>query len=252
MVELAPKIKQPEEKIATTADASSKEVVDVKIYDKTTPLTPEQQQLVEQGYDQVKIIALRMFNRMRNEHTNFTLDDFIGWGDGGLVEAAQRFNTSMGSKFGAYAEILIRGRILDNLRKTYPVDAIFVSMNDVANDEGFQDTNSLLDFLIQIQNPYSPGDNEEEKEKTKIELLNKFLTQLNLDERERQIMDDYFSKGLTMKEIGEKLNLSESLCIQIKNTVIRGLRELFKQEGYRIIHTNQRSSYNKSQKQKIQ
>ncbi len=85
--------------------------------DKTAPLTPEQSKLIEGGYEQVKIVASRMFHTRKNDCTTFQFDDFISWGTEGLIEAAKKFDPSKGSQFPTYAKHCIRGRILDGLRE---------------------------------------------------------------------------------------------------------------------------------------
>ncbi len=248
MGELAPKSKQQEERIATTVDASLKEVVGVgaKTYDKTTPLTPEQQQLVGQGYEQVKNIASMMFHMTKREILQ--LDDFISWGTEGLVEAAKKFDSSKSDDFLGYSRDYIRRRILDNINNSnehisrghfeflkyrgravesatrelgrnpteeeiaeemgltpkqyskksirYPITTSMISLSSHEDhDSDAMTGDHFLDTLLQKANPYSPGYSEVEAEEDKIELLNKFLTQLKLTEREHQIIDMYFLKG---------------------------------------------------------
>ena len=102
MNESAPKIEQSQLTPRTT-------------YDKSAPLTEEQQKLAEGGYQQVKDIAFRMFNQGENQ--TFQLGDFIVWGTDGLLEAARKFDASKNSHFSVYAAGIIRGRILDNIQR---------------------------------------------------------------------------------------------------------------------------------------
>ena len=53
---------------------------------------------------------------MKNDHTKFQANDFIGWGTEGLIEAAKKFDSSKGVQFNIFADRIIRGRILDGLR----------------------------------------------------------------------------------------------------------------------------------------
>lgn len=273
MEEFAPNIKQ------------QKRVTEVKAYDKTTPLNEVQKKLVEQGYKQVKTIAGTMFYNIKNENTNFQLDDFVSWGAEGLVEAAQKFNSSLGFKFDTYAGHIIRGRILDNLRdqsivsrhhlkflkdrekateslhkelkrkpteeeiagkigltlekyfeklKRYSIGAGVMSLTDATNDNSSPETDYLLDKISQEINPYGSEDNKE----FTIDLLKRFLDQLNLNEKERQIINMYFIEELTEKEIGEKLGVTESRISQIKSEVIKKLKKLFEKQGYKGAHAN--------------
>jgi len=65
-------------------------------------------------YDQVKRIASQMIRKLP---TNIDLDDLIGWGTLGLMDALERYSPAHGTPFHAYAEIRIRGSMVDGLRQ---------------------------------------------------------------------------------------------------------------------------------------
>jgi len=69
--------------------------------------------------------------------------------------------------------------------------------------------------------------------------------------------NDFFSSSgytmpedLTLKEIGERLGLTEPRISQIKSGIIKRLRKLFEQEGYKISRDNS-GHKNKSQNQEL-
>ena len=56
---------------------------------------------------------------VENVTIHVEIDDLIGWGHMGLVEAAERYDATRGVRFRTYAHHRIRGAMLDGLRKEY-------------------------------------------------------------------------------------------------------------------------------------
>jgi RNA polymerase sigma factor for flagellar operon FliA len=69
----------------------------------------------------VRIIATRVCARLPR---NYDLDDLIGAGVLGLLDAGKQFDADRGIPFERYAEIRIRGAILDELRATDPTSRL--------------------------------------------------------------------------------------------------------------------------------
>ena len=97
--------------------------------------------------------------------------------------------------------------------------ASIVSLTDHVSDE--TDSRSLrkIDMLNDAKTP-APESNLQME--TIMETLNE-----KLDERERQIFIRYYWNGETMKEIGERLELSESRVCQLHSRTVLKLRQLF-------------------------
>ncbi len=72
-----------------------------------------QRQLIEQYSEYVVRIAKQV---KRTLSPNIETDDLIGYGMTGLIEAAERFNPSMGANFSTFSYYRIRGAIYDGLR----------------------------------------------------------------------------------------------------------------------------------------
>jgi len=80
------------------------------------------QQYLEQQREQqilshlplVKYLAMRILNRLPS---HVELDDLINYGIIGLMDAVDKFDQSRGVKFKTYAELRVRGAILDGLRE---------------------------------------------------------------------------------------------------------------------------------------
>ncbi|MFP4499699.1 MAG: FliA/WhiG family RNA polymerase sigma factor [Candidatus Hydrogenedentota bacterium] len=71
------------------------------------------EQLILQHMRVVKFIAGRMAIHVPN---NVELDDLIGWGVMGLLDAVDKYDHTQDIKFSTYASIRIRGAIIDQIR----------------------------------------------------------------------------------------------------------------------------------------
>lgn len=78
----------------------------------TVALDPAQ--LIEDGQGLVRSIALKVF---RGLPVPTDLDDLIAYGQLGLVEAAQSFDPTTGTKFTTFAYYRVRGAIYDGVSK---------------------------------------------------------------------------------------------------------------------------------------
>src|SRR5271163_4087226 len=72
-----------------------------------------QKQLVEQYSEYVVRIAKQV---KRTLSPNIETDDLIGYGMTGLIEAAERFDPTLGANFSTFSYYRIRGAIYDGLR----------------------------------------------------------------------------------------------------------------------------------------
>jgi len=80
----------------------------------TRPLTPQQCELVEKHYPQVRTVVSQMRHSLPS---CADLDELHSVGLTGLIAAVRRFNVSQTKTFEAYAAMRIRGAILDELRR---------------------------------------------------------------------------------------------------------------------------------------
>lgn len=80
-----------------------------------TPMTPaERERLILEHYPLVRMIATRMVRRFPN---HIEVEELINIGTLGLIDAIDRFDAARGVPFKSYAEIRIRGAIVDSLRE---------------------------------------------------------------------------------------------------------------------------------------
>ena len=70
--------------------------------------------LIVQYIELVKIVSGRMYNYFGSK---IEYDDLLGYGILGLIDSIDKYDISKNIKFETYAQIRIRGAIIDNIRK---------------------------------------------------------------------------------------------------------------------------------------
>ncbi|MGG7176561.1 FliA/WhiG family RNA polymerase sigma factor [Clostridium paraputrificum] len=100
-----------------------------------------------------------------------------------------------------------------------------VSLEDIIFSD---DEDMTVMGLIEDKNSPSPEESYEEKEQ--INILGQAIESLN--EKDRTVLNLYYYEGLTLKEIGAVLSVSESRVCQLHSRAIRNLREKMKHMKY--------------------
>lgn len=196
------------------------------------------------------------------------LSDLTQAGVLGLLDAADKFDRHKGVRFRTYAELRIRGAILDSLRTLdwvprslrrlrrelhraesrlegrlgrAPNDeelasAMQISLSDlraarerVRRSEIASGSPESFDRVVALTiDPRSP-DPQELLERREIEQL---LTQAieRLPARERLVLALYYHEELTMKEVGRVLGVNESRVSQIHSKAVETLRRRLRRE----------------------
>ena len=77
------------------------------------PTLPDREAMILQYYPLVKSVAYRLVSRFP---PNVEIDDLINVGCLGLIDAIDRFTPERAASFRAYAEMRIRGAMIDELR----------------------------------------------------------------------------------------------------------------------------------------
>jgi RNA polymerase sigma factor for flagellar operon FliA len=191
-------------------------------------------------------------------------DDLYGAGVVGLIDAVERYDDSRGVAFTTFAEMRVRGAILDNLRsldwasrssrrKAREIQASYsrleqelgrpASEDEVA--ESMKIPVSDLRATLQEIRGLRITNLDECDEETGLSLAETIsdtgATQLDamqsrqqrkllsaaidrLPERERQVIALYYVEELTMKEIAEVLGVTESRVSQLKSQAAARLR----------------------------
>ena len=216
--------------------------------------------LIEAHLPQVKFIAERLATKL---HPSVELDDLIGAGMLGLLDAVEKYNPEKGVMFKTYAETRVRGAMLDSLRgldwaprsmrrRARELEAAYVEAertrgrandSDVAAVMGISITR-LHSILSELRGLTITGLNSDEDDEnghaqhvtadpaqTPLALCERSEIQERLTEaidrlphRERQVVSLYYVEELTMKEIGSVLGVTESRVSQIHTQAVVRLR----------------------------
>lgn len=228
--------------------------------------------LVEQYLPLVRTIALDM---CASTTANVEYDDLVSVGVFGLIDSAKSYDTSRNVKFSTYCKCRIRGAMLDELRNLDWVprltrqrnnqlrkalmslesqldrkpssEELAAEMNvdmkefkkisgdsDIANmmsiDNTISDDGESQTQHDTIENPRASNPVEELQRKDSRNFIVKSLNKL-----ERMIVTLYYYEQLTMRQIGETLNISESRVSQIHTEVLQHLRQRVSSNDERFI-----------------
>jgi RNA polymerase sigma factor FliA len=157
-------------------------------------------------------------------------EDLIAWGVLGLVQAAQRYRDDRGSSFRSYAARRVRGQILDALREQDPLtrsarrafkeareldaalpNPVSQTSLDRCLDAGWEPRPSPA--LL----PGAPGPRDGRWPLVVRELR-------RLGRVERTVLALSYGRGLTLKEIGRSVGLSESGVCRVRARALRKMR----------------------------
>ena len=214
-------------------------------------------QLIESNLDLVKKIAWQIFGRVQKV---VEIEDLIQQGMEGLVSAAQKYSPKEGVNFQQYAQLRIRGSIIDFLRKNSnlcrttikkkqdfekckvqlqkelgrdPSKYELIEKLGITDDEfnywekAFEA--NTLQSLDQAYDEYSilyaSSTNDPEMSLQDKQLKNQIRNALSvLNQREAMVAQLYYVEELNIYEISEILEISTGRISQIKKVIIEKLR----------------------------
>lgn len=229
--------------------------------------SPEyREKLITHYSELVKIISGRLYNFYGG---NVEYDDLVGYGVFGLIDAIDKFNLDRGLKFETYAQIRIRGSIIDNLRKLDWVPRrirkkskeLDIAITELENELGRSATNEEIAEKLNIeleelneilsetaisnissleeilQNKGESGlfgdvekNPEVSYESTEIKSI-LINTIESLNKNEKLVISLYYYEELTYKEIGHILELSESRISQIHSKAVLSMKNRLSRQG---------------------
>lgn len=223
--------------------------------------------LIEHYVELVKIVSGRMYNYYGSK---IEYDDLLGYGILGLIDSIDKFDMGKNAKFETYAQIRIRGAIIDNIRRLDWVprslrkksrdvqNAIFLLENKLGrspvNTELAQELNiplSELEILLSDISAFnmvsleelllSKGDyflnNKNNIDNPEGVIEEKEIKEILINsidllaKNEKLVISLYYYDELTYKEIGQVMELSESRISQIHSKAILNIKNYLLKNG---------------------
>lgn len=240
-----------------------------KKYKKTKDIELKKK-LIEEYIPLVKIVAGRLYNYYGSK---IEYDDLLGFGVLGLIDSIDRFDINKNVKFSTYAQIRIRGTVIDNIRKLdwiprslrKKAKELQNSISILENKNGQTPTNKELAEHLNISvedventlsdiatfNMVSLEEFINDKGEYKINTSSEYITPeeayeniemkeiliesiSSLTKQEQLVISLYYYDELTYKEIGSVLNLSESRISQIHSKSILKMKRFLEKKGFNI------------------
>jgi len=162
-------------------------------------------------FNKYRFLCKRLAGILIKQYSSFCrYNDVLYWGEIGLWKACIKYQERVqGDRFEFYASQCIRGSIIDEIRHTSPFPRSMKNRPKIVDIDDEQITQEVLPVDEQV-------DRKMLVEKT-------LLYALDLNERERDVINLYFGEGLRSVEIAEHFGLSEPRISQIKRVALEKL-----------------------------
>ena len=210
---------------------------------------------IDEYYYVIETIASVLYTKKKLPPT-IDYNDLISVGFDGLVKAIRGFDESKNAQFKTYANIRVRGEMLDAIRKEWRskashqynemVDSIQERVSQVLNNELEQpdkpkDIKNLLSslttsYVISLETVMDNyGDNVADSssniEKSmdisdEYNMLNSIIG--NLVKEDQDFIDMFYRKGFSQRQISAELNISEATVSRMHSKIIGQLKEKIK------------------------
>jgi RNA polymerase sigma factor for flagellar operon FliA len=226
----------------------------------------EREQTIIRLYPMVRRVAQRMAGRMPR-HVEF--DELVSTGMLGLIDAVDRYDPGRGVPIEAYAEIRIRGAIVDAMRQSDWVpravrrrstqieqartglrnqlgrepDRAEVAAELGVSEEAYDDlaSSSQIRRLVALDGgpdddrpaiQVASGDPDAASQWIASEEREAVMAAMHeLPEKERFVATLYYEHGLQLKEIGAQLGVTEGRVSQLRSQAVQRLRKRLRTEG---------------------
>ena len=208
------------------------------------------EQLILEYAPLVKLVAGRLSMYLGY---NVEYDDLVSYGIFGLIDAIDKFDSMKEVKFETYASLRIRGSILDQIRKMDWIPRtirqkqkkIDAAMKEIETTTGRAATDDFADWQSQMKitgvvslNEFMESGSEipaeqhnqhrfeEPEEVIEKEELREVLGQALelLTEKEKKVILLYYYEDLTLKEISNVLEVSESRVSQLHTRALQKMK----------------------------
>lgn len=220
---------------------------------------PAKDRIVEQHTPLVWSIAKQIKKTLS---PRIEIDDLVGYGMTGLLEAAERFDPKHGANFSTFGYYRIRGAIYDGLRgmgwlsrseyqKTRMGERANAHLESQASRDSRGDSNrstseqvdelanqvsQLVTIFVTSLEALAETDFEDRnarkqdlvvEEKQNKKMLNAAMENLSLEDKE--LLKLYYFEDLSLEEVGRRIGLSKSWTCRRHSQVIQRLTANFRQ-----------------------
>jgi len=159
-------------------------------------------------------------------------EDLVAWGVLGLVQAGRRYRDDAGAPFGAYAARRVRGQVLDALRERDPLTRSARRAYRAAREQDADLPPPVIEVSLDrcVASGLEWGDVDRAPTMPGRSLCGdqqwrRVATELrHIDPIERKVLVLSFARGLTLKEIGAQVGLSESGVCRLRARALRHMR----------------------------
>ena len=162
-------------------------------------------------------------------------EDLVAWGVLGLVQAARRYRDDTGAPFGAYAARRVRGQVLDALRERDPLTRSARRAYRAAREQDAELPPPVVEVSLDrclaagldpTLDRGSAGAGKARPGRTRWsdEWRRVAIALRHLEPMERKVLVLSFARGLTLKEIGAQVGLSESGVCRLRARALRHVR----------------------------
>ena len=156
-------------------------------------------------------------------------EDLIAAGTVGLVQAAQRYRGDLGASFSAYAARRVRGQVLDALRERDPLTRsarrAYREAQRISEDLPPPYVEISLDRLAELGDGGIPTPEAIAAATRRDPRWDGVARELRaLSKLERRVIVLSYGRGLTLREIGTQVGLSESGVCRVRARALRRLR----------------------------
>lgn len=162
-------------------------------------------------------------------------EDLVAWGVVGLVQAARRYRDDAGAPFGAYAARRVRGQVLDALRERDPLTRAARRAYREAREKDADLPQPIIE--VSLDRCLAAGLEAPEwgsagagaavagrarcRDRQWVRVAHELR---HIDPIERKVLVLSFARGLTLKEIGAQIGLSESGVCRLRARALRHVR----------------------------
>ncbi|HEY8648366.1 MAG TPA: sigma-70 family RNA polymerase sigma factor [Candidatus Limnocylindria bacterium] len=160
-------------------------------------------------------------------------EDLVAWGVLGLVQAAQRYEPESGATFGAYAARRVRGQVLDALRDRDPLTRTARRAFRLARERDPELPAPIVEISLDAyldtgRDPTGGAAGPGSASRCRRDRDRRWAgvaTALGaLSEKERSVLVLSYARGLTLREIGARVGLSESGVCRLRARALRRVR----------------------------